>query len=55
MCPYLKGFDLTIDLWRPGHDIEGWKDMNWYEDYPTVNSGEAGEEAPEFVTVVPHL
>jgi hypothetical protein len=25
MAPYLKGFHLTIEMWRGGHDIEGWK------------------------------
>jgi hypothetical protein len=25
MIPYLKGFHLTIKMWRGGHDLEGWK------------------------------
>ena len=25
MVPYLKGFHLTIDMWRGGRNIEGWK------------------------------
>ena len=25
MVPYLKGFHLTIEMWRGGRDMEGWK------------------------------
>ena len=25
MIPYLKGFHLTIEMWRGGRDLEGWK------------------------------
>ncbi len=25
MVPYLKGFHLTIEMWRGGQDVEGWK------------------------------
>ena len=25
MVPYLKGFHLTIEMWRGGRDLEGWK------------------------------
>ena len=25
MVPYLKCFHLTIEMWRGGRDIEGWK------------------------------
>jgi hypothetical protein len=25
MVPYLKGFHLTIEMWRGGRDSEGWK------------------------------
>jgi hypothetical protein len=25
MVPYLKGFHLTIEMWRGGRDAEGWK------------------------------
>ena len=25
MIPYLKGFHLTIEMWRAGRDSEGWK------------------------------
>ena len=25
MVPYLKGFHLTIEMWRGGRDPEGWK------------------------------
>ena len=32
--PYLKGMHLTMDSWRKGRDIEGWKDRGaiWTED-----------------------
>jgi hypothetical protein len=51
----LKGLNLTIDQWRPGHDKQGWKDKDWYDDFPMVGAGEGNKDAPEFVTVVPHL
>jgi hypothetical protein len=25
MVPYLKGFHLTIEMWRGGRDPDGWK------------------------------
>jgi hypothetical protein len=25
MVPYLKGFHLTIEMWRGGRDADGWK------------------------------
>jgi len=25
MVPYLKGFHLTIEMWRSGRDADGWK------------------------------
>ena len=25
MVPYLKGFHLTIEMWRGGRDVDGWK------------------------------
>ena len=25
MVPYLKGFHLTLETWRGGRDLEGWK------------------------------
>ncbi len=25
MIPYMKGFHLTIEMWRGGRDAEGWK------------------------------
>jgi hypothetical protein len=53
--PYLKGLNLTIDWCRPGCDVEGWKDMDRYEDYPIFDSGEVNEEAPEFVMAVPRF
>ncbi len=32
MVPYLKGFHLTIEMWRGGRDAEGWKLPASYED-----------------------
>jgi hypothetical protein len=55
MCPYLKGLNLTVDGWRPGQDEEGWKDMEWYDDYPSMGSNEDIKDAPEFVSGVPRL
>jgi hypothetical protein len=55
MRPYLKGLNLTIDRWRPGCDKQGWKDKDWYDNFPMVGTEEGDEEAPEFVTAVPWL
>jgi hypothetical protein len=55
MRPYLKGLNLTIDRWRPGRDKQGWKDMNWYDDFPLIDAKRMNEEAPEFVNAVPML
>jgi hypothetical protein len=32
MVPYLKGFHLTIEMWRGGRDAEGWKIPEGNED-----------------------
>jgi hypothetical protein len=29
LTPYLKGFHLNLDSWRPGRDAEGWKDKRF--------------------------
>lgn len=29
MVPYLKGIHLTVDVWRPRRDSEGWKDLGF--------------------------
>jgi hypothetical protein len=54
---FLKGMHLTIDSWRPGRDLEGWKihhpspdadmDLEWNTSDST--------DAPEFLTAVPWL
>jgi hypothetical protein len=55
MRPYLKGLNLTVDRWRPGRDEEGWKDADWYDDFPAVGANEGDATAPEFVSAVPRL
>jgi hypothetical protein len=55
MRPYLKGLNLTVVRWRPGQDDEGWKDLDWYDDFPEVGSNESQESAPEFVSAVLRL
>ncbi len=39
MVPYLKGFHLTIEMWRGGCDFEGWK-------LKASNVSYLGEDAP---------
>ena len=41
MIPYLKGFHLTIEMWRGGRDLEGWKSKAT-DDFPRelVTTGE---------------
>jgi hypothetical protein len=46
MRPYLKGINLTIDQWRSGCDVEGWKYMNWYEDYLVLDDSGGREKRP---------
>lgn len=57
LMPFLKGFHLILDGWRPGRDAKGWKqrdtthnalamDMVWGLPHPS---------APEYVTAVPRL
>jgi hypothetical protein len=55
MRPYLKGLNLTIDRWRPGRDVEGWKDMDWCDDYLTLDEEGNDGEAPPFVNAVPRF
>ncbi len=31
MVPYLKGFHLTIEMWRGGQDAEGWKQKSTHD------------------------
>jgi len=59
ITPFLKGMHLTIDSWRPGRDLEGWKsgptpfvtDEDMALEWNIVDS----IDAPEFVTAVPCL
>jgi hypothetical protein len=32
MVPYLKGFHLTIEMWRGGQDAEGWKQKSTHNE-----------------------
>ena len=34
MIPYLKGFHLSLEMWRGGRDEEGWKVAPRSEDAP---------------------
>jgi hypothetical protein len=42
MIPYLKGFHLTIEMWRGGRDLEGWKlrdgEVNANAQYQSLDS-----------------
>jgi hypothetical protein len=42
MIPYLKGFHLTIEMWRGGRDSDGWKlkDANddWLDNEERINT-----------------
>ena len=46
ITPYVKGYRLTIDAWRPNRDAEGWR-TNTLPSAPTPSS------PPELVTPVP--
>ncbi len=52
ITPYVKGFHLTIDAWRPGRDEEGWKVTSAG---PRIMEGGEIEEPPVFVRAVPCL
>ena len=43
MTPYLKGFHLTIEMWRGGRDAEGWKLKKESEDCSDLQSIEDEE------------
>ncbi len=50
MVPYLKGFHLTIEMWRGGGDPEGWKlkasdDFSLGEDAPAPDGMDDKDEA----------
>ena len=44
MTPYLKGFHLTIEMWRGGRDADGWK-LKESEDYSDLQSIEYEESS----------
>ena len=48
IIPYLKGFHLTIKMWRGGRDLEGWKlrdgDVKLVSFTQTVDSWERQED-----------
>jgi hypothetical protein len=46
MIPYLKGFHLTIEMWRGGRDAEGWK-LKESEDCSDWKSRESEECSSE--------
>jgi len=51
MVPYLKGIHLTLDGWRPGRDVEGWKQfapVDW-------KLHDMNEKAPEKICAVSRL
>jgi hypothetical protein len=59
MALYLIGLHMTIDLWRPNRDAEGWRlsdkvimrmkdEGNWSEDYDAA-------EGPAFVSAALRL
>ncbi len=43
MKPYLKGFHLSLEMWRGGRDVEGWK----MQDLPDNESNQAGYATPQ--------
>ena len=40
MVPYLKGFHLTIEMWRGGRDEEGWKLKEVSDDSSVISESE---------------
>jgi hypothetical protein len=64
MAPFLLGFHLTIDSWRPGRDEEGWRLRQAEveaslesDDESETDEGHRGEksEPPRLVLAVPRL
>jgi hypothetical protein len=57
LTPYLKGLHLTIDGWRKGRDVEGWKDPTWEPEEDELLGGGTwtSEGAPRVVMGVPRL
>lgn len=62
MVPYLKGIHATIDSWRPGRNVDGWKyteQKKWFDDLDPMEY-EFGikpdtNDEPAFVFPVPRL
>jgi hypothetical protein len=64
MAPFILGFHLTIDSWRPGRDEEGWRLRQAEveaslesDDESDTEEGHGGEERapPRLVLAVPRL
>ena len=58
LLSYLMGLHLTIDGWRRGRDLEGWKKHKWNEESregEDVTWMEAPDKGPETVEVKPRL
>jgi hypothetical protein len=71
MTPYLKGFHLSEDVWRPGRNSEGWQevppdandaddefdsdDKPWLGEDSEVQESHQEDQAPATVTPVPNL
>ena len=60
MVPYLKGIHLTLDSWRSGRDVDGWRltlaELRAAKEaYNQFGYNESSEFAPEVVHPVPRL
>jgi hypothetical protein len=64
VAPFLLGFYLTIDSWRPGRDEEGWRLRQAEveaslesDDESEIEEGQGGEDGapPSLVLAVPRL
>jgi len=56
ITPFLKGIHLTIDSWRPGRDLDGWKlPASEWDSGDHLEGALPESGAPEYVTAVPRL
>ena len=59
LTPYLIGLHMTIDSWRPGRDIEGWRDSTASVTMVKMDrewrEHDSYEEGPKTVRAVPRL
>jgi hypothetical protein len=59
LTPYVKGFHLSIDAWRPDRDAEGWRILTAPSvappKDPAMNTSNMPLVPPPFVTPVPRL